>query len=143
MTDTKQTAVAIRSALRQAFPGVKFSVRMATGTGHGWISVCWTDGPTSAQVDQVTQAYESSRWSGMDERYVTTSNSQWSCCGVTHGRRISPEWRSEMAARIERDPATGQPFVRLGPGRRIWDNLPCFDAEYFAERVCQQVEAAA
>ena len=49
----RETAAALRKALREAFPGARFSVRMASGTAYGWLSVSWTDGPTVEQVDAV------------------------------------------------------------------------------------------
>ena len=43
---TKETAAMLRKDLAKAWPGVKFSVRMGTGTGSAWLSVSYTDGPT-------------------------------------------------------------------------------------------------
>ena len=40
-------AANIRTELRRAFPGVKFSVRKS---GHGTVNVRWTDGPTEAEL---------------------------------------------------------------------------------------------
>lgn len=48
-----ETAREIRRALKQCFPGVKFSVRSSTGA----VNVRWTDGPTQAAVDAVVQRF--------------------------------------------------------------------------------------
>jgi len=48
-----ETAREIRTALKQRFPGVKFSVRSSTGA----VNVRWTDGPTQAAVDAVVQRF--------------------------------------------------------------------------------------
>ena len=43
-----ETAKILRKCLKEAFPGVKFSVR---GTRGGSIRVGWTDGPLSTAVE--------------------------------------------------------------------------------------------
>lgn len=45
------TAKLIRSALKIAFPGVKFSVKSDSYSGGSSIDVAWTDGPAKAKVD--------------------------------------------------------------------------------------------
>lgn len=53
----KDAAAAIRADLKSAFPGTKFSVRMATGTASAWIDVTWTDGPNDDMLRNVTDPY--------------------------------------------------------------------------------------
>ncbi len=48
-----ETAKLIRKALREAFPGAKFSVKSHTYSGGASINVSWTDGPNSDQVEAV------------------------------------------------------------------------------------------
>lgn len=55
---TKDVAKLIREALRREFPGVKFAVRCGAGTGSGWISVHYTDGPRRADVEAITSRYK-------------------------------------------------------------------------------------
>ena len=55
-----ETAKLIRQALKEAFPGVKFSVRSSTYGGGASITVGWTDGPTSDQVDGILNVFEGS-----------------------------------------------------------------------------------
>ena len=62
-----ETGKEIRRALRLAFPGVKFSLRGSRGTGYGWFSLSWTDGPTASQVDAITNGFRSSYFDGMDD----------------------------------------------------------------------------
>jgi hypothetical protein len=109
--DTKQTASALRSALRKTFPGVPFSVRMARGTAYGWIDVSWTDGPTDEMVGQVTDRFESSRFSGMDDSYHATGNAQWSCCGVILHRTYSEEMVDRALALVREDDAAVGPYI--------------------------------
>ena len=53
----KDAAAQVRKDLRAAFPGTKFSVRMATGTAAAYIDVAWTDGPNDDMVRNVTDRY--------------------------------------------------------------------------------------
>ena len=53
----KDAAAAIRKDLKAAFPAVKFSVRVGTGTGRTWIDVEWTDGPDDDMVRDITDRY--------------------------------------------------------------------------------------
>ena len=66
---TKDTAKLVRAALKNAFPGVKFSVRMSTGTAAAWMNVSYSDGPTELEVRAVTGWYEGRRFNGMTDGY--------------------------------------------------------------------------
>ena len=57
-----ETAKMIRRAVKESFPGVKFSVRCSRGSA---ITVKWIDGPTRAAVDTVVGAYEGKTFDGM------------------------------------------------------------------------------
>ncbi len=59
------TAKLIRLALRESFPGVKFSVRSDSYSGGASIDVKWTDGPTAKQVEAVADSFEGSYFDGM------------------------------------------------------------------------------
>lgn len=60
-----ETAKLIRKALKETFPGFKFSVRSERYSGGASIDVWWTDGPTVPQVDRVAGAFEGSYFDGM------------------------------------------------------------------------------
>lgn len=89
---TKQTAQFIREALKAAFPGVKFSVRMPYGNKT---LVSWTDGPTVAEVERVTNQFTSQGFDSMTD--CPTYHSQVNAKGeavrysgwVSHSRHIS------------------------------------------------------
>ncbi len=59
-----ETAKYVRQALRDNFPGVKFSVRSSTYSGGASISVRWTDGPSTRQVDPVLNQFEGANFDG-------------------------------------------------------------------------------
>ena len=52
-----ETAKLVRVALKEKFPGVKFSVRSSTYSGGASIRVGWVDGPTAKDVESVTRRY--------------------------------------------------------------------------------------
>lgn len=99
--DVKQTAAALRKALKTAFPAVKFSVTMSRGTGYGWLDCGWTDGPSEKQVTAITEQFESSRWQGDERGYGNveptllmnedggTVEHHYRCCGVETHHHIS------------------------------------------------------
>jgi DNA-binding CsgD family transcriptional regulator len=55
--DAKELAALVRKALKQSFPGVKFSVRTDRYSMGSSVNVSWTDGPTSNQVDEILDIY--------------------------------------------------------------------------------------
>jgi len=63
--DEKGAAKNIRVQIKQAFPGIKFSVRC----DHGAIYIHWTDGPTTHQVTDITGRYQAGRFDGMNDCY--------------------------------------------------------------------------
>ena len=59
-----RTAKLIRQSLKEAFPGVKFSVRSSTYSGGASIDVSWTDGPNAAQVESITKGFKAASFDG-------------------------------------------------------------------------------
>ncbi|MGJ9414420.1 LPD29 domain-containing protein [Aeromicrobium sp. CF4.19] len=115
--DTKETATALRKALREAFPGVRFSVRMARGSAYGWLGVAYVDGPTWEAVRAITNGFQSSYFDGMDDGYHQIEPTlysrpdgslyeiRWGCRGVNVTRDYSPEatsWAEGVAVRGSR-----------------------------------------
>lgn len=100
---TRETAAAMRRALRGAFPSTRFSVTMQRGSAYGWIDVTWTDGPTWREVEVITSRFESSRFRGMDDAYHRTENQQWSCRGVSTTRRVSEDVLEGLRGQVRRN----------------------------------------
>lgn len=63
MTDT---AKLIRKTLKEAFPGVTFSVRCGKGSSSA-INIGWTDGPSSDQVEAVVGVFQGGYFDGMTD----------------------------------------------------------------------------
>ncbi|EMK8420455.1 hypothetical protein V9O75_003636 [Shigella sonnei] len=53
--ECKRAAKNIRILLKENFKGTKFSVRMRDAT---CINVCWTDGPTKAEVEEIIKQFQ-------------------------------------------------------------------------------------
>ena len=62
-----ETAKLIRTALKEAFPEVKFSIRTNKYAGGSSIDVRWQDGPTAAQVDAIAKTFQGGYFDGMTD----------------------------------------------------------------------------
>ncbi|WP_311208743.1 MULTISPECIES: LPD29 domain-containing protein [unclassified Aeromicrobium] len=138
----KETGAAIRRALKAAFPGVKFSLRGSRGTGYGWFSLSWTDGPTTWAVDEITNGFRSSYFDGMDDstRHIPATMAveddgvirehRWSCNGVNSERNYTDEARAWSRA-----------YVDAHGGAEVWNRgIALNDGESMAWRVLQGVD---
>lgn len=61
------TAKLIRQSLKEAFAGVKFSVKSKTYSGGASITIYWTDGPNEAQIKAVVGRFSCSYFDGMQD----------------------------------------------------------------------------
>ena len=66
-TSPSDVAKLVRKELKQAFPGVKFSVRT---TSSGAINISYVDGPTFSDVSDIANKYERGTFDGMLDMYV-------------------------------------------------------------------------
>ncbi len=66
-TNTESVSRDIKTALKVAFPGTKFSVRMPR---WGTVYVRWTDGPSSESVEAKLARFEAGHFDGMQDMYV-------------------------------------------------------------------------
>lgn len=62
-----ETAKLVREALKECYPGVKFSVRSSTYSMGASIDVCWTDGPSQAEIDALVSPYQGADFDGMQD----------------------------------------------------------------------------
>jgi hypothetical protein len=70
-TSPSDVAKLVRKELKQAFPGVKFSVRT---TSSGAINISYVDGPTFSDVSEIANKYEWGSFDGMQDMYVADEN---------------------------------------------------------------------
>ena len=62
-----ETAAMLRKALKEAFKGIKFSVKSRTYSMGASIDVRWEDGPNAAQVEAITKRFQGSYFDGMQD----------------------------------------------------------------------------
>jgi len=62
-----ETAKLVRAALKESFPGVKFSVKSSVYSGGASITISYMDGPTYDQVKLVAGMFEGSYFDGMTD----------------------------------------------------------------------------
>jgi hypothetical protein len=62
-----ETAKLVRSALKESFPGVKFSVKSSVYSGGASITVSYVNGPAYDQVKSVVGMFEGSYFDGMTD----------------------------------------------------------------------------
>jgi hypothetical protein len=111
----KLAAKNIRTELKSAFKGVKFSVRKAH---YGTLYIGWTDGPTKAEVEAVTMRYKIGSFDSMQD-LASTNPTPWSdtfggCDYIFTTREYSDEAISKALAQVEvtyADELDGRPLT--------------------------------
>ena len=66
----------IKRELKREFPSILFSIKSKVFSCGDSIDISWTDGPTSEQVDNITDKYEEGHFDGMTDSYEY-SRSNW------------------------------------------------------------------
>lgn len=100
------TAKLVREALKTAFPKIKFSVKSKTYSGGASITIRWTDGPTSKDVEAVTGKYAGASFDGMiDLKSYHTSELggervHFGADYVFTSREFSPEFLRRRAEKV-------------------------------------------
>jgi hypothetical protein len=61
------TAKLVRAALKETFPGVKFSVKSSVYAGGASINIAYIDGPSAPQVEAVAKAFQGAYFDGMTD----------------------------------------------------------------------------
>jgi hypothetical protein len=62
-----ETAKLVRAALKESFPGIKFSVKSSVYSGGASIRVSYFDGPSEQQVKNVVGVFEGAYFDGMTD----------------------------------------------------------------------------
>lgn len=105
--DAADVAKLVRKELKDAFPGVKFSVRTSKYAGGASIRVNYTDGPLAKAVEAVVGTYKGSTFNGMidlKEYHDSYLNGETVSFGNDHifvNRDNSDEAKAAMVAKIE------------------------------------------
>jgi hypothetical protein len=106
----------IRIELGQAFRGCTFRVHSSRFSGGNSISIRWTDGPTTKQVDAIADRYSAGDFNGSDDSYSYRADRAWTAAfGDAKYVQTQREYSDAMIAR-----AIGAVCARLGG----MDNTP-------------------
>lgn len=108
----------VRRDLKQAFPGVKFSVKSSYTT----INVNWQDGPTRSQVEAVIDKYQQGTFDGMTDCYeyhTTPFNELYGAVQYTFASRDHSEELCAAATRLI-EQQSGE-TVTGDNNQRIWN----------------------
>lgn len=106
-----ESAKVLRARLKDAFPAVRFGVRTEHFSMGNAIRVEWTDGPTQARVEEITQGFVNSGFDGMtDSSYaVAVEPQEWkgefveaSARFVTATRHLSDRLWQRAAEQVAR-----------------------------------------
>jgi hypothetical protein len=101
-----EVAKLARAALKEAFPGQKFSVRTAHGTT---LQISWTDGPATHAVNEVVDRFAGEGFDGMTDMRYSRENGGTTPDGepiryltdfVFCTRELSPEVEAALTAEI-------------------------------------------
>lgn len=107
----KEISVEVRKRLKEAFPGVKFSVRT---DHHTAVRINWTDGPTEKAVNALVGDLVGGHFDGMTDMYEYNGNGSGAKYIFTN-RDISAEWKTEILGEFTR--ITG---VEIDPAANDW-----------------------
>lgn len=73
LTRSAHAAKAIKNELKQAFPGINFSVKSSNFSMGDSVSISWADGPTESEVEMYTDKYQYGYFNGMEDIYENTN----------------------------------------------------------------------
>lgn len=124
--DAAIVAKDIRKALKEAFPGIKFSVRTRKYSMGQSIDVSWTDGPSGNQVNEITKKFECVHRDQFGD--ILSGGNMYV---MTH-REVSPELR-EWAKNFYYEIYT--PDEREWERDRMINCIAAFDPDYTASPV--------
>lgn len=112
----------IRTELKRAFPGIKFSVTSQCFAGGDSIDVSWVDGPTTEEIDKILNKYEEGSFNGMEDIYEYNNDQFPEVYGgakYVMGQRSLSETAYNKAAKGQ-----GYPDAVFNPKSGQFDNVP-------------------
>lgn len=124
-SSAKLGAANIRTELKAAFPGIKFSVKTRNYAGGCSIDVEWQDGPTGSLVEAITNKYQEGHFNGMEDIYESNRNNVFTpvfggakYVGTT--RSYSREFLEAVATKTARKWGQPVPTVRVSEYSGAW-----------------------
>lgn len=74
LTQSAQTAKAIRQLLKAQYPTVKFSVTSDNFANGNSVDVCWNLGPTTKDINKLISDFQYGHFNGMEDIYEYSNN---------------------------------------------------------------------
>jgi hypothetical protein len=129
------TARLIRSALKLAFPGFKFSVTSDSYSGGSSVRVKWTDGPSEAHVDDALSGFAGHGFDGMIDMAFSHDCYMTRAGTVGYAGTNGTVGSHGTVSAVHNDVPDGATVVRFNPyiftDRALTGSLPDF-GDYWA-----------
>lgn len=93
----------LRTQLRKAFPGVKFSVTTDRFSGGDALRVSWTDGPAVDRVEQLACQYKAGSFDGYSDSYEYSRNAWTEAFGDAKYVSCSRDYSPQIATWLQAD----------------------------------------
>jgi hypothetical protein len=113
-------AVNIRKELKEAFPTIQFTVTTSSFSGGNDCRVGWDEGPTSKQVEAITNKYKTGEFDSMEDIYRYSSsvfNSLFGGVKYLFCERSIPEARKQQVIALL-EPKLGYSYGAAGSWER-------------------------
>lgn len=68
-TESAKASSAIKKELKKNFANIKFSVKSSNYSGGDSVHIKWTDGPTTDEVEKITNKYQYGNFDGTTDMY--------------------------------------------------------------------------
>ena len=97
----------LRSQLKKAFPGVKFSVTTDRFSGGDSLRVAWTDGPAVDRVSEIASQYKAGHFNGYEDLYEYSRSAWTEAFGDAKYVSTSRDYSPQIAAWLAADDIAG------------------------------------
>lgn len=97
----------LRTQLKKAFPGVKFSVTTDRFSGGDALRVSWTDGPAVDRVSVIASQYKAGHFDGYSDCYEYSRSAWTEAFGDAKYVSTSRDYSPQIAAWLSADDLTG------------------------------------
>jgi nitrogen regulatory protein PII-like uncharacterized protein len=135
---THSTAANIREELKKEFPGMKFSVTSDTYSMGNSVRISWTDGPTSDQVEAITDKYQQGHFNGMEDIYEYSNSREDipQAKYVQQTRSKSDEVQKAIFEEVQK--AWGDQLSDYELNRRVYEQFA--KTSYYTKQETKEVE---
>lgn len=99
LSSQAMTAQQIRTKLKETFPDTKFSVTSESFSMGNSVDISWTNGPCTAQVEEISKPHQYGHFNGMEDIYEYSNSRQDLAQAkyVMTQRNISPEMKLQVS----------------------------------------------